>query len=87
MVEDVSDGCDGAPVDWGIAKVIQRVGKGVRLELETDLDDVQRGYGEAGKNTTSQCGSLGEQAKGGEVGKGRDEPRDETGDSTGRDDL
>lgn len=53
MFQDVGDGRDGAAVGWGVAQVVEGVGEGVRLELQADLDNVQRGYDEAAETIVS----------------------------------
>jgi hypothetical protein len=49
MLEDVLDGVDGAAVGGSFAQGGERVGERVRLQLEADLDDVERSDDESAR--------------------------------------
>lgn len=42
MLDDVAEGGDGAAVRRRVAEGEEGVGEGVRLELQADLDDIER---------------------------------------------
>lgn len=56
MPEDVLEGGDRARVRGGFAQGGEGVGEGVRLELEADLDDVERRDDEPGRDRVSADG-------------------------------
>jgi hypothetical protein len=47
MLEDVFQGCECSSISWCVAQSCYRIGQRMRLELETDLDDIEGGNDES----------------------------------------